>query len=77
VAKKSKKKNGSMVYVRLVLDEGGEVLGQLDLDLAKELDPAAWEDEDAPVESLRMPLAGAEEGMEIELTIAVDSGESI
>ena len=63
--------------MKLVLDDGGEILGELEVDLAQEF-ASVWngEEEEALV-SVQRPLEGAEEGMEIELTMSIDSGEGI
>eukprot|EP01043_Picozoa_sp_COSAG02_P012568 COSAG02_NODE_486_length_21363_cov_22.137509_11_plen_1562_part_00 len=71
------KKSRSIAHVKLVLDDGGDILGELDLDLAREF-ASVWQgDEEDAVVSVQLPLQGAEEGMEIELTMSIDSGESI
>jgi len=70
-------KNRSIVHVKLVLDDGSDILGELDLDLAKHF-ASVWQgDEEDAVVSVQLPLRGAEEGMEIDLTMTIDSGEGI
>ena len=75
--KGSNKNSRSIAHVKLVLDDGGDVLGELNIDLAEEF-ASVWkgDEEDAAV-SLRRVLQGAEEGMEIELSMTIDSGEGI